>query len=154
VGRGPRDHSFGSKLGVQALFNRCLESPEMEAVREAFAGENPIVALDGVVEAACAMWEGHGFIVERFQAIAILEPEASALLVGQWKEQRADLQSLTRRLARADRRRPGLGEARTTATLHMLTSRESFLWLRREYGLSLRQTRDMIAELARQVLRS
>ena len=80
--------------------------------------------------------------------------EASALLAGQWEEQRSDLQGLTRRLARANRLRPGLGEARTTATLHMLTSLESFLWLRREYGLSLRQTRDTIAELARQVLRS
>jgi hypothetical protein len=70
------------------------------------------------------------------------------------EEQRADLQRLTRRLARADRLRPGLGAARATATLHMLTSLESFLWLRREYGLSLRQTRETIAELARAVLRS
>jgi hypothetical protein len=82
-----------------------------------------------------------------------MEPEASALLESQWEEQLSDLQGLTRRLARADRLRPGLGEARATATLHMLTSLESFLWLRREYGLSLRQTRDTIAELARQVLR-
>jgi AcrR family transcriptional regulator len=155
VSRATIFNRFGSKLGVlQALFNRCLESPEMEAVREAFAVEDPVVALDAVVEAAYAMWEGHGFIVEQLQAIAILEPEASALLAAQWEDQRAELQGLTRRLARADRLRPGLGEARTTATLHMLTSLESFLWLRREYGLSLRQTRDTIAELARQVLRS
>jgi hypothetical protein len=36
----------------------------------------------------------------------------------------------------------------------MLTSLESFLWLRREYGLSLRQIRETIAELARGLLRS
>jgi hypothetical protein len=60
---------------------------------------------------------------------------------------------LTRRLARADRLRRGLGEARATATLHMLTSLETFIWFRHQYGLSLRQTRDTIAELARQVLR-
>jgi AcrR family transcriptional regulator len=155
VSRATVFNRFGSKLGVlQALFNRCLESPEMEAVHEAFAVEDPVAALDAVVEAACAMWEGHGFIVEQLQAIAILEPEASALLEGQWEDQRASLQGLTRRLARAARLRPRLGEARATATLHMLTSLESFLWLRREYGLSLRQTRDTITELARQVLRS
>ena len=38
--------------------------------------------------------------------------------------------------------------------LHMLTSLESSLWLRREYGLSLRQTRDALADLARTPLRA
>jgi AcrR family transcriptional regulator len=155
VSRATVFNRFGSKLGVlHALFDRCLESREMVAVREAFAVEDPVAALDPVVDMSCAMWEEHGFIVEQLQAIAILEPGASALLTGQREDQRAELQALTRRLARADRLRPGLGEARATATLHMLTSLESFLWLRRDYGLSLRQTRDTIAELARQVLRS
>jgi hypothetical protein len=35
----------------------------------------------------------------------------------------------------------------------MLTSLESFLWLRQGYGLSLRQTRETLAELARTLLR-
>jgi hypothetical protein len=39
------------------------------------------------------------------------------------------------------------------ATLHMLTSLESFLRLRRASGLSLRQTRETIAELAFTLLR-
>ena len=155
VSRATVFNRFGSKLGVlRALYDRCLESPEMEAIREAFAVQDPVAALDAAVQTSCAMWEGHGFIVEQIQAIAILEPEASTLLAGQTEEQRAELQRLTRRLARADRLRPGLGETRATATLHMLTSLESFLWLRRQYGLSLRQTRDTMAELARQILRS
>jgi AcrR family transcriptional regulator len=155
VSRATVFNRFGSKLGVlEALFNRCLESPEMEAVLEAFDVEDPVAALDAVVETSCAMWEGHGFIVEQLQAIAILEPGARALLEGQREDQRAALQRLTRRLARADQLRSGLGEARATATLHVLTSLESFLWLRREYDLSLRQSRDTIAELARQVLRA
>jgi AcrR family transcriptional regulator len=154
VSRATVFNRFGSKLGVlQALFARCLESPEMEAVLDAFAVEDPVAALDVVVGTSCAMWEGHGLIVEQLEAIATLEPEASATLEAQRQQQRAALQGLTRRLARADRLRPGLGEARATATLHMLTSLESFLWLRRDYSLSLRQTRDTIAELARQVLR-
>jgi hypothetical protein len=131
-----------------------MESQEMHAIQEALTTEDPVVALEAVIESACAIWEAHGFVQEQLQAIVVLEPEASALVERQRAEQRADLQALTRRLAGADRLRPGLGEARVTATLYMLTSLESFLWLRREYGLSLRQTRDTIAELARLLLRS
>ena len=155
VSRATVFNRFGSKLGVlQALFARCMESQEMRAIREALAIEDPVVALEAVIEAACAIWEAHGFVQEQLQAIVVLEPAASALVKQQLDEQRNDLQDLTRRLARADRLRPGLSEARVTATLHMLTSLESFLWLRREYGLSLRRTRDTIAELARPLLRT
>jgi AcrR family transcriptional regulator len=155
VSRATVFNRFGSKVGVlQALYARCVESPEMRAVGEAFALEDAVLALEAVIEAACALWAAHGFIQEQIQAIVILEPEASAMVEEQKDEQRADLQGLTRRLARAGRLRPGLGEARVAATLHTLTSLESFLWLRREYGLSLRQTRDTIAELAHQLLRS
>ena len=83
----------------------------------------------------------------------MLEPEAAALVDQQRDVQRAELESLTRRLAKSGRLRPGLSQARATATLHMLTSLESFLWLRQSYGLSLRQTRETLAELARTLLR-
>ena len=155
VSRATVFNRFGSKLGVlQALYTRCIESPEMEAIRAALAIEDPVVALEALIEATCAMWEDHGFIQEQLQAIVVLEPDASALVEQQKDEQRADLRDLTRRLDRADRLRHGLGEARVTATLHMLTSLESFVWLRREYDLSLRQTRNTIAELARLLHRS
>ena len=153
VSRATVFNRFGTKLGVlQALYARCLESPEMEAIQKAMAIEDPVAALEALIDAGCEMWEEHGFIQEQLQAIVVLEPEAGALVEEQGNEQRADLRDLTRRLARADRLRPGLGEARVTATLHMLTSLESFLWLRREHGLSLRQTREIIMELARTLL--
>lgn len=155
VSRATVFNRFGSKLGVlQALFTRGMESPEMQAIQEALAIEDPVAALEGAIEASCAIWEAYGAVHEQLQAIVVLEPGASALIERQREEQRADLQSLTRRLARGARLRPGVSEARATATLHMLTSLESFLWLRREYGLSLRQTRETIAELARGLLRS
>jgi AcrR family transcriptional regulator len=155
VSRATVFNRFGSKLGVlQTLFTRCLESPEMDAIREASALEDPVEALDAVIETSCQMWETHGHIQEQLQAIVILEPEASALVEKQKEDQRAGLLALTRRLARAERLRRGLGEARAAATLHLLTSLESFLWLRREYGLSLRQTRDTITGLAGMLLRS
>jgi AcrR family transcriptional regulator len=155
VSRATVFNRFGSKLGVlQALFTRGMEGPEMEAIQRALEIEDPVESLKAVIEAACAIWDAWGFVHEQLQAIVILEPGASALVDQQRDQQRAEIRDLTRRLARAGRLRPGLGEARAAATLHMLTSLESFLWLRREYGLSLRQTRETIAELARTLLRS
>jgi AcrR family transcriptional regulator len=154
VSRATVFNRFGSKLGVlEALFTRGMEGPEMAAIQEALALEDPVAALDAVVEAGCAIWAACGFVVEQLQAVAVLEPDAAALVEEQRDEQRADLQGLTRRLAEAGRLRPGLSQARATATLHMLTSLESFLWLRESYGLSLRQTRQTLVELARTLLR-
>jgi AcrR family transcriptional regulator len=154
VSRATVFNRFGSKLGLlQALFTRATESSEMGAIHEALAIEDPVASLEALIGAVCAVWEAHGYIHEQLHAIVVLEPDASAPLEQHRQEQRRDLQGLTRRLARADRLRPGLGEARATAALHMLTSLESFLRLRREHSLSLRQTRQTIAELARTLLR-
>src|SRR5918994_2486723 len=150
VSRATVFNRFGSKLGVlQALFTRGMEGPEMRAIQEALAIEDPVEALEAAIDASCAIWEAYGFIHEQLQAIVVLERGASALIERQREEQRADLKGLTRRLARASRLRSGISEARATATLHMLTSLESFMWLRRAYGLSLRQTGETIADLAR-----
>lgn len=154
VSRATVFNRFGSKLGVlQALFTRGMEGEEMRAIQGALAIEDPVEALEAAIDASCAIWEAYGFVHEQLQAIVVLEPGASALIERQREDQRADLQGLTRRLARAGLLRAGISEARAAATLHMLTSLETFLWLRREYGLSLRQTRETIAELARTLLR-
>jgi AcrR family transcriptional regulator len=155
VSRATVFNRFGSKLGVmQALFARVMEGPEMEAIRGALELEDPVAALEAAIEASCGIWESSAFIHEQLQAIVVLEPDASALVDQQRKAQRDDLLTLARRLSRAGRLRPGLSETRAAAALHMLTSLESFLWLRRNYGLSLRQTHETIAELARTLLTS
>jgi AcrR family transcriptional regulator len=154
VSRATVFNRLGSKLGVlQALFTRAEQSPEAQAIYEALAIDDPVASLEAVIGAACAVWETHGYVHEQLQAIVVLEPEASAPVERHRAEQLRDLQGLTRRLARAGHLRPGLGQARATATLQMLTSLESFLWLRRQHGLSLRQTRETIAELAQTLLR-
>ena len=155
VSRATVFNRFGSKLGVmQALFTRVMEGSEVEAIRNALELEDPVAALEAAIEASCAVWDSSAFIHEQLQAIVVLEPDASALVAQQRKEQRDDLLALVRRLSRAGRLRPGLGETRAAAALHMLTSLESFLRLRRDYGLSLRQTHETIAELARTLLTS
>jgi AcrR family transcriptional regulator len=154
VSRATVFNRFGSKLGVlEALFRRGMEGPEMAAIWEALELEDPVAALDAVVDAGCTIWEAYGYVHLQLQSVAVLEPEAASLVDEQREVQRAGLQGLTRRLAKADRLRPGLSEARATATLHMVTSLESFLWLRQSYGMSLRQTRETLAELARTLLR-
>jgi AcrR family transcriptional regulator len=154
VSRATVFNRFGSKLGVlQALFVRAIEGPLMEAIREALDIEDPVASLEAVIDASCGIWDAEGYIHEQLQAIVVLEPDASALIDEQKEVQRAEIQGLVRRLAKAGTLREGLSEARAAATIHTLTSLESFLWLRREYGLSLRQTRDTITELARTVLR-
>ena len=153
VSRATVFNRFGSKLGVlQALFARGMEGPEMEAIGQALKLEDPVAALEAVIDAACTIWEAYWFVHVQLQAVATLEPDAAALVDEQREQQRTELEDLVRRLAKAGRLRPGLGQARATATLHMLTSLESFLWLRRDYGVSLRQTRQTIAELARTLL--
>jgi AcrR family transcriptional regulator len=155
VSRATVFNRFGSKLGVlQALFTRGIEGPEMQAILDALAIEDPVAALDAVIKAACAIWDEYGFVHLQLQAVATLEPDAAALVVRQREQQRAEIENLIRRLARAKRLRPGLSQARAGATLHMLTSLESFVWLRRDYGLTERQTRETLTELARTVLRA
>jgi AcrR family transcriptional regulator len=154
ISRATVFNRFGSKLGVlEALVERCFTGPEMRAIKEAVELEDPVAALEAMIEPSCAIWETRGIIVEQLYAIVVLEPGAAALIDEIEADQRSGLQGLTRRLARADRLRPGLGEARAAATLHMLTSLESFLRLRRAYDLSLRQTRETIAELTLTLLR-
>src|ERR687895_1236238 len=111
VSRATVFNRFGSKLGVlQALFARAMEGPEMDAIREALEIEDPVAALEAVIEASCAIWDREGYIHEQLQAIVVLEPDASVLIDEQKHEQRADLQALVRRLSKAGRLRPGLGE--------------------------------------------
>jgi AcrR family transcriptional regulator len=155
VSRATVFNRFGSKLGVlQALFVRAMEGPEMQAIERALEAEDPIASLEGAIAAGCEIWDAQGYVHEQLQAVAVLEPEASALIDAQREQQREELRALVRRLARARLLRPGLSEPRAVATLHMLTSLESFLWLRREGGLSLRQTRETLVEQARALLRT
>ena len=155
VSRATVFNRFGSKLGVlHALFTRAIEGPEMQAIEDALAIEDPVEALEAVIDAACAIWEAYAFVHLQLQAIATLEPDAAVLIDEQREQQRAEIGGLIRRLAKAGRLREGLSPSRATATLHMLSSLESFVWLRRDYGLSMRQTRDTLIELARTLLRS
>src|SRR5256712_14026903 len=72
---------FGSKLGVlEALSLRCAGGPEMRAIREAQNIEDPVAALDRLLEAGCDLWEKEGYIMVQLKAILVLEPDATAII--------------------------------------------------------------------------
>jgi AcrR family transcriptional regulator len=145
---------FGSKLGVlEALSVRCEGGPEMLALRSALALPDAARALDATIAACCELWENQGAILEQLQAIVVLEPGASALIAAQHDDQRQALAHLTARLARAPGLRRGLTKQRVTATLHMLTSLESYRELRRDAAQSPGQARDTVTALAHTLLR-
>ena len=66
----------------------------------------------------------------------MLEPEASATIDEQFAEQYQGSQRLARGLAAAGLLADGFAVNQAAAALHAITSVESFLYLRRDYGLS------------------
>ncbi len=141
---------FGSKLGVlEALSLRCAGGPEIRALREAQAIEDPLAALDGLLEAGCDLWEQEGFIMVQLKAIVVLEPDATAIIDAQYEDQRSGMQGLARKLAKAGLLREGWTQARATAALHALTSVETFTLRRRSHGLTLAQVKATITAMAR-----
>ncbi len=129
---------FGSKLGVlESLSRRCAGGPEMAGIRAALEVADPVDAVHALVEAACELWETQGFILIQLKSIVVLEPEASATIDEQFADQHQGSQRLARGLGAAGLLAVGFTVTQAAAALHAITSVESFLYLRRDYGLSL-----------------
>src|SRR5262249_26605769 len=125
----------------------------MQAIHAALGVEDPVAAVDALVDAGCDLWETQGFILIQLKAIVVLEPEASPLIDAQREGQRDGMRTVAAGLARAGLLAEGWTEARAAATLHALTSVETFLQLRREYGLELDEVKATLRELAGAVQR-
>ena len=135
---------FGSKLGVlETLAVRCSGGPTMRAVYDAVAVEDPVASLRALVIAACDHWELQGHILLTLKAVAELEPGAIVLIDNQRKEQRGSTDHIVRGLGRQGRLRD-LTAAQAASALHLVTSVESFMELRRNAGLSLPATKKVL----------
>jgi AcrR family transcriptional regulator len=140
---------FGSKLGVlEALSLRCAGGPEMRALRKAKSIEDPLAAVNAVLDTGCDLWEEEGYIMIQLKAIVVLEPDASATIDAQDEDQRNGMKRLARGLGKAGLLRDEWTEARAMAALHALTSVETFMLLRRDHGLSLAAVKATIRQLA------
>lgn len=145
---------FQSKLGVlEALSRRCSGGPELQAIRDAAALEDPLEALEEFVAATCAFWDLQGFILAQLKAIVVLEPEASTLIEEQRRDQREVVEGVVRRLERGGHLREGVTRARAAAAIHLVTSLESYRELRQGAGMSRRQCAETLTDLARALLR-
>ena len=139
---------FGGKLGVlETLAVRCSGGPTMRAIRQAEALDDPVAVVRGLVPAACDHWELQGHILLTIKAIAELEPGAIQMVDDQRKDQRQSMEDLTRRLDAEGRLRE-LNRAQAASALHLITSVESFMELRRNAGLSLAATKKVLMTMA------
>jgi AcrR family transcriptional regulator len=139
---------FGSKLGVlEALSVRCAGGPEMRAIRQAVALPDPAEAVLGIIAASSDLWELQGHILLTLQAVAELEPGAIGLIDEQRRDQRDSLKQVVRGLEREGRLN-GVSREQAVAALHMITSVESFMELRRNAGLSLVATKRVLTAMA------
>jgi AcrR family transcriptional regulator len=135
---------FGSKLGVlQELSVRCAGGPEMRAIYAAIAIEDPVEAVRAIIDAACNHWERQGHILLTLKAVVELEPGVVALIDDQRREQRASMEHLARGLERSGHLN-GLSVGEAASALHLATSVESFMELRRNAGLSLDATKKVL----------
>jgi AcrR family transcriptional regulator len=139
---------FGSKLGVlEALSVRCAGGPQMRAIREAVALPDPAEAVLATIAASSDHWELQGHILLTLKAVAELEPGAIALVDDQRRDQRDSMKHIVRGLERENRLQ-GLSREQAVAALHMVTSVESFMELRRNGALSLAATKRVLTSMA------
>jgi AcrR family transcriptional regulator len=144
---------FGTRLGIlEALNERCNDSPEIAALGQALQIDDPLTQLDALIHASCRVWEAWGDVQRHLRAVVILEPGVRPLIEDQRRLQSEVLGALARRLDDSGLLASGLSPKRAGITLHMLTGLEAFTELRREGGLSLAQTIATTRDLAHSLL--
>ena len=143
---------FGSKLGVlEALSRRCAGGPRMQAIRAAVALDDPQRVLPVLIDATSEHWEEQGHILRTMKAVAELEPSARELVDAQREDQRTSIEAVVATLVRGGRTSE-LSRPRLVAALHLVTSLEAFMELRRDAGLSLAATKDVLVRMGEGLL--
>ena len=139
---------FGSKFGIlEALAVRCAGGPQMRAIRAALAVDDADEVLPAIVGASCEHWERQGHILLTLKAVAELEADANALVEDQRRDQREGMERVDATLERGGRQGE-LSRSQLAAALHLVTSVESFMELRRNAGLSLAATKRVLISMA------
>lgn len=119
----------------------------MLAIRAAVALPDPVEAVHAVIAAVVEHWERQGHILLTLKAVSELDPGAIAPVDEQRQDQRNSIEHVVHGLDREDRLN-GLTRAQVVAALHLVTSVESFMELRRNAGLSLAATKKVLTAMA------
>jgi len=85
------------------------------------------------------------------KAVAELEPDARAFVEDQRRDQRESMETVVATLLRGGRTSE-LSRPKLVAALHLVTSLEAFMELRRDAGLSLQATKDVLTRTAEGLL--
>ncbi len=117
------------------------------AIRDAQALEDPVASLRAMVSAASDHWELQGHILLTLKAVAELEPGAIEMIEDQRRDQREGMERIARGLDN-EGRLGDLSRSQAASALHLITSVESFMELRRNAGLSLVATKKVLMAMA------
>lgn len=125
-------YQFASKRGVlEALFDSLANRGLMPHLAPIFHEPDPRRALDGLIRAFAAFWNGDRAVLRRARALAALDREFAASIHARDELRRGHLRSLLERIyIKGPPRNTPIGTA--IDVLHMLTSFETFDALVRE----------------------
>jgi len=114
---------FGNKAGLLAgLAERLAQRSQVVArAQEALAADDPADALNALVTALCGLWSEDPPLMRRLIGLAAVDPEVAPVIEQRESWRHDQIRQCTRRLAAADRLRPGLTPPEATATLCAMT---------------------------------
>lgn len=120
-------NQFGSKRGLlEALFDSFAEKGKIgELVVAAFQAADPLESLDQLVVAFATFFSKARIPIKRVRALAMLDPELEAAVLGRDERRRDSMRAIATRLAKQGKLSVGKLDE-TVAVLHMLTSFEAF----------------------------
>lgn len=120
-------YQFGSRAGLlEALFDDLAAHGGMEHLATAFQQPQARAALDAFISVFCRFWASDRLALRRLRGLAILDPELEEALRTRNERRRTGLTVLVQRLIDQEGQPPPGATEAVLATLHMLTSFETY----------------------------
>jgi AcrR family transcriptional regulator len=120
-------YQFGSKTGLlEALCDALAAAGGMSDMPAAFTDPDPAAGLHTLVGVFARFWAEDRDVMRRLRALAALDREVEAIIVGRDRRRRSALAVIVGRLFDARELNPALGREQVVRALWMLTSFETF----------------------------
>jgi AcrR family transcriptional regulator len=120
-------YQFASKRGLlEALFDDLATRGLVRGLRRAFANQQPLDVLAGLIAAFGAFWASDRLVIRRLRKMTALDPDFEQAIRARDELRRGHLKRVVELIAK-DRGRPAPHEVEEVVTvLHMLSSFETF----------------------------